>query len=500
MARKLKILLVASEITPFAKTWGLADVVGALPKALERMGHEVRLMMPKYGTIDERKFSVREVTRLKGVEIPFGGSVVRAGVQSAVLPNSHVQCYLLDHPFYFNRPELYRDPSTGGDWADNGERFAFFCRGVLETLRVLEWTPDVIHCHDWQAGLIPLYLKVVYKNDPLLGGVPTLLTIHNLGYQGNFDPSLMEKAGLPKELFYPMSGVEFYGKFSFLKAGVVYADLLNTVSETYAKEIQSTPEFGAGFEGILRARSADLSGILNGVDYSEWSPENDDSIPQKYSLADLSGKEKNKQALLARHQLEYRPGVPVLGCISRLADQKGFDLIGEIIDEMMQMDLYFILLGTGEEKYHRLFRDIARKYPKKAGVNLKFDNPLAHLIEAGSDMFLMPSRYEPSGLNQLYSLRYGTVPIVRKTGGLADTIREFDPRRGQGNGFVFEKYEAKELLKAIKRAVTLYSDHEQWERLMKNGMREDYSWEVSARKYAQLYHKLALQTGKRGSA
>lgn len=484
----MKILFVASEVAPFAKTGGLADVASALPQALKKMGHEVRLIMPKYRAIDDKRFTLREVVRLKEVVVPVGEKKTKASVKSAFIPNTKVQVYFLDYKPYFDREGLYVDPSSGEDHQDNDERFIFFCRGCLETLKLLHWQPDVIHCNDWQTGLIPLYLKTLYRKDGFFNRTRTLFTIHNLTYQGNFPSSTFQKTGLPPEVFFPGSGVEFYGQFSFLKAGLVYSDLLNTVSERYAQEIQEIPEFGYGMEGILKSK--DLYGILNGVDYSIWNPEVDQFIPYKYNPEDLRGKIENKKVLLEENGLEFREDIPLIGSISRLADQKGFDLIGQAIDEMMQMDLQYILLGTGDPKYHRLFEQIKRKYPDRIAVNLRFDNRLAHLIEAGCDMFLMPSRYEPCGLNQLYSLKYGTIPVVRATGGLADTITEYDPKRGIGNGFVFHDYSADQLLGAIKRALTTFADKKAWARLVKNAMKGDYSWEVSAQKYVKLYQKL----------
>ena len=486
----MKILFVASEVAPFAKTGGLADVASALPQALKKLGHDVRLIMPKYREVDDRKFLLREVVRLREVVVPVAGKSLKASVKSAFIPNTKVQVYFLDYRPYFDREGLYVDPSSGEDHRDNDERFIFFCRGCLETLKLLHWQPDVIHCNDWQTGLIPLYLKTLYREDGFFNRTSTLFTIHNLAYQGNFPSSTFQKTGLPPEMFSPGSGVEFYGQFSFLKAGLVYSDLLNTVSERYAQEIQRSPEFGYGMEGVLKSRSKDLYGILNGVDYSIWNPEVDQFIPYKYNPEDLRGKIENKKVLLEENGLEFREDVPLIGSISRLADQKGFDLIGQAIDEMMRMDLQYILLGTGDPKYHRLFEQIKRKYPDRIAINLRFDNRLAHLIEAGCDMFLMPSRYEPCGLNQLYSLKYGTIPIVRATGGLADTITEYDPQTGKGNGFTFNNYSADEMLKAIKRALKAFADKETWIKLMRNAMGEDYSWEVSAQKYVVLYERL----------
>ena len=496
MATTHSIFFLASEIAPFAKTGGLADVAGALPKALKELGHEIRLFMPKYRCINERKFVLREVIRLKDLEIPLGSRKVRVNIKSSFIPNTKVQVYFLDCKPYFDRNELYVDPTTKTDYKDNDERFILFARTALEMLKLLHWQPDIVHCNDWQTGLIPLYLKTLYNDDQVLGNVKTLVTIHNIGYQGNFDKSAVSKANLPESLFYPMSPLEFYGKFSFLKAGLEYTDKINTVSPTYATEIQSGSEYGHGMEGILRRRHEDLHGILNGVDYSEWSPDVDKYIPFQYNSTQLDKKLENKKALLQECNLMFDEHIPLIGSISRLADQKGFDLIAEIIDQMMGLNFQYVLLGTGDQKYHQLFTKMAKKYPQKISVHLKFDNRLAHLIEAGSDMFLMPSKYEPCGLNQLYSLHYGTIPIVRATGGLADTVVDFSPQAETGTGFVFKNYNSSELLQAIQRAIETFADSSIWTKLVHTAMKQDFSWKNSANEYTKLY--TLLLKGKKG--
>jgi len=489
MRNSYNILYVSPEVAPFAKTGGLADVAGALPKALKDLGHDIRIMMPKYGCISERKYVLREVIRLREIPVRLGQREYVVSAKSAFLPDSKVQVYFIDYPPYFDRDSLYVNPSTGKDWSDNPERFALFCRAVLEVLKVLHWQPDVIHCNDWQTALIPAYLKTRLREDAFFSRVSTLLTIHNLAYQGVFEPSVLEVIDLPQELFLPGGPVEFFGKVNFLKAGIVYADAISTVSEKYAEEIQ-TEEFGAGLNGVLRRRASDIHGILNGADYNVWNPETDEFIPHKYSASDLSGKQRNKEALLTQVGLPYNPEVPVIGMISRLAEQKGFDILAEAMERIMAMNVQMVLLGTGDPKYHKMFEKFAKKYPSKLSVNLRFDEPLAHLIEAGSDMFLMPSRYEPCGLNQIYSLRYGTIPIVRFTGGLADTIQDYDPETGRGNGFVFRDYNAEALVEAIQRALNVYQDRTTWTKLVKNAMRQDFSWSVSAKKYVALYKKI----------
>jgi starch synthase len=488
MSRPLNILFVSSEVEPFAKTGGLADVSGALPRAIRDLGHEVRIAMPKYKSVEERKFHLHEVLRLKQIDIPVGQEVEKASVKSSILTNTKakIQVYFLANESLFNRAGLYGSPETHKDYPDNDKRFIFFCRGVLETLKLLRWQPDIIHCNDWQTGLIPAYLKTLYKNDPFFSSVKTIFTIHNMAYQGLFPESSFAKTHLPQELFVP-DGVEFYGKLNFMKAGLVYSDVVTTVSERYALEIQSSDEYGCGLSGILQKRRSDLFGILNGIDYSIWNPEVDALIPQKYDAKNLEGKQVDRVELLRKFKLEGKEGIPVIGCISRLAEQKGFDLIGDAVEDFLKLDVQFILLGTGDKKYEDLFQAIQKRHPQKVGVYIGFSNELAHLIEAGSDMFLMPSRYEPCGLNQMYSLRYGTIPIVRATGGLEDTIEDYDPATGNGTGFKFSPYDAMELVNTVQRALAAYADQHAWRKLMKQGMQKDFSWEASAKKYVALY-------------
>ncbi|MFQ5822461.1 MAG: glycogen synthase GlgA [bacterium] len=486
----MKIFYVSSEVAPFAKTGGLGDVTGALPKYLKQLGHDIRVMMPNYKLINERKYVLRDVIRLQGLELKIGNEIYQANGKSAFLPDSKVQVYFLDNKFFFDREGLYCDSKTGLDYQDNAERFIFFSKGCLETLKLLHWQPDIIHCNDWQTALIPLFLKSIYKEDPFFKNTKTLLTIHNLAYQGNFEPSVVQKAGLQDHISYSDSPVDYCGKFSFLKAGLEYADLLSTVSETYVNDIQESPDYGYGFEGFLKKRKNDLFGIINGIDIQVWNPETDKLIPFNYNKRTLSDKYKNKEELLKRFNLKFNENIPVISTISRLVDQKGFDLITAIIDQLMQLDLQLIILGIGEQKYHSFFRKIQKKYPTKFGIELSFNNPVAHLIEAGSDIYLMPSRFEPCGLNQLYSLKYGTIPIVRKTGGLADTIENIDINTISGTGFVFKKYDSNELLKIIKNALKLFNKKDIWVKIIQNAMKQDFSWKSSAQKYVKLYQKL----------
>jgi len=482
MARRLKILIASPEVAPFAKTGGLADVAGSLPKALERLGHEVRVILPKYEMVDRGAFPQTKV--LERLSLPISDRWVDSSVYETRLGKS-IPVYLLANEPYYHRTELYRTPQ--GDYPDNAERFIYFSKAIPEIAKRVDFRPDCIHCNDWQTGLVPLYLRAFYGQDPFFQATGTLFTIHNLAYQGIFWHYDWHLLGIGWEYFTP-EGIEFYGHINLLKAGIVYAQIINTVSKTYSLEIQ-TPEFGYGLEGVLKARSKDLYGIVNGVDYEEWSPSHDRWIAATYDERNLAGKTACKMDLLGSFGLPPQVSVPVLAMISRLTPQKGFDLLAEIMEPLMERELFFVLLGTGDQVYLDLFSDVARRHPQKVGVRLGFDNALAHKIEAGADMFLMPSRYEPCGLNQLYSLKYGTIPIVRRTGGLADTIHNYNPRTGKGNGFSFREYSSSQLLKAIDRALSLYRDRRRWRRLMKQAMGEDYSWEVSARQYLRLYRK-----------
>ena len=481
----LNILIATPEAVPFAKTGGLADVAGAVPKAVASRGHAVKLVLPLYPHVDRDKYKLQKIA--SGLRARIAGRDELFQVQRCEADGSDV--WFIEHDGFFNRPELYRDPFTGGDWADNDERFGFFARAVLETCRHLRFIPDIIHCNDWQTGLIPALLRVGDGYGDFTD-TATLFSIHNIAYQGSFPSESFGKLELDWPLFAQGGGFEFWNKVSYLKTGIWYSDLLNTVSETYAREIQSSNEFGYGFEGVLADRSDDLFGILNGIDYDVWNPATDDLIPARFTPEKLAGKKRCKNALRRQAKLPLvRRDVPVIGIISRLADQKGFDLIAEVADDLLSLDLQIVLLGTGDQEYHDLFISLHEKYPKKIAAFLEFNNQLAHLIEAGSDMFLMPSRYEPCGLNQMYSLKYGTLPIVRKTGGLADTIENANPVKGTGNGFVFVNYDSREMLNTIKFALQVYRDKDVWEVMMLRGMRQDFSWDASARKYVELYKK-----------
>lgn len=478
----MKILICSPEVVPFAKTGGLADVAGSLPLALRELGHEVKVILPKYTCIDANKYGINKI--IEHLAIPLGDQKIEGSLWEATFPDTDIPVYFISNDSLFGRKELYRE--AGRDYEDNLQRFAFFSRGVLEALNLLHWRPDVIHCNDWQSALVPVYLKSIYAGDEFYRGIKTLFTVHNLGYQGLFPAERFPLTGLGWE-YYTMERLEFYSQANLLKGGLVYGDIITTVSPTYSREIL-TPEYGAGLDGILRTREKDLYGVINGIDYNEWSPSGDRYISKQYSEDKLSGKRLCKEDLQEMCDLPLE-NHPVIGMISRLADQKGFDILAEAIGRLIRFNIQLVILGTGEPKYHELLERAAKKYPRKLSIHLTFNNTLAHKIEAGTDMFLMPSLYEPCGLNQLYSLAYGTVPIVRKTGGLADTIVDYNPLTGEGTGFVFEEYSADAMIEAIKRALAVYRKKGAWTELMRNGMRQDFSWRRSAIEYVKLYQR-----------
>jgi starch synthase len=476
----MHIAFAASECVPFSKTGGLADVIGALPRALAALGHQVTVYLPRYQQtkLDHPKTVIRSIT------VPFDDrfrfcSIVDGGVRN------HVQFYFVEYPPYFDRDALYGTPA--GDYPDNAERFALFSRAVLEASKILG-VPDVFHCHDWQTALIPVLLRSQYMEDPAFSDVATVFTIHNIGYQGVFPPEILPLLDLSWDLFTILK-MEFFGQVNFLKGALVYSDFVSTVSRKYSHEIQ-TAEFGFGLDGVLRDRSATVTGILNGVDYDEWSPEKDELIKARYSAKDLSGKKECKKDLLAAFGLsDADVNLPVIGIVSRFAAQKGFDLISQIMERLAREEMVMAVLGSGDKHFEEMFLKLNKRFPNKIAVKVAYDNAIAHKIEAGSDMFLMPSRYEPCGLNQIYSLKYGTVPIVRATGGLDDTIDNWDARSGKGTGFKFLEYNGEILLSTIKEALRAYRDQTSWQTLMRNGMAKDFSWNASAKEYVRVFER-----------
>jgi starch synthase len=458
----MKIVICASEVVPFAKTGGLADVTGALPLALEELKHEVIIIMPKYKAIQEPRFKIKKI---------------KEDVSYAVIGRD-IRVYFIENDAYFNRDNLYGDKT--GDYPDNLQRFAYFSRAALDLLKEINFKADIIHVHDWQSSLVPVYLKTLYREIPFYKNMKTILTIHNIGYQGLFNKEEFPKLGLDWSLF-NMEGFEFYGRVNILKGGMVSCDIINTVSVAYSREIQGK-EFGYGLEGVLSKRKSELYGILNGLDYSIWNPENDKFILKNYSSSGLEGKYKDKADLQKFCKLPLKKEVPLFGIVSRLAEQKGLDILSEALEEVCSMNLQMVILGTGDLKYHLILGDMVKKYPKVISLHLKFDDTLAHKIYAGSDIFLMPSKYEPCGLGQMISLRYGTIPLVFKTGGLADTVSE-------KNGFVFDKYARADLVATIKRSIADFKNQKKWLTLMSVGMKCNFSWAESAKRYIELYEK-----------
>ena len=497
MEEPLRILFVTPEVTPFARTGGLGDVTGALPKALAALGHDVRVVMPLYQTVRDGAFSVTEL--LADLQVPLAIGNRTARVWQGHLPereesSARVSVYCIEQDEYFARPGLYG--SENGDYPDNAVRFTFFCRAALALAGRLDWFPHIFHCHDWQTALIPAWMRFLPGLDPRLSAAATVYTVHNLAYQGLFPVWAFPLTGLPPILFQP-AGVEFLGFVSFTKTGLLYADALTTVSPTYAEEI-CTPEFGFGLDGVLRTRRDALVGILNGADYAVWNPEHDPFLAARYNAADLRGKTICKAALLRTFNLPEDLDIPLIGMISRLVDQKGIDLLAAALDRLLTLNLRLVILGSGYAPYEEFLTALGRTYPQKIGVRLGFDDALAHQIEAGSDCFLMPSRYEPCGLNQIYSLRYGTIPIVRATGGLRDTVVPFNPATSQGTGFVFQQATGDALLAAVSEAVRVFADRAAWHRLLQNAMAQDFSWGRSAARYVDLYRQALA--GKPGSS
>lgn len=478
----MKVLFATSEINPFSKAGGLADVSQALPVALARMGHEVFIVSPKYRQARDVKPPIKNLHT--NLEVPISWMKKTAQVYQAG-PKDQVTVYLLGRDDLYDREGLYGNEY--GDYQDNAERFIFFCRATLELCLALDLKPDIIHCNDWQTGLIPVYLKTLYAQSPSLQSTASLFTIHNLGYQGLFWHYDLHLTGLSWELFTPQA-LEFFGKLNLMKAGIVYADILNTVSPNYRQEIL-TPVNGFGLEGVLKTRENDLYAVLNGVDYSVWDPAKDLLLPAPYSPSALENKKACKSRLQDLFHLKKKGDIPVVAIISRLLDRKGLDLVSQIFPRLMELEMEIIFMGKGLEQYQNWAREMVKKYPGLIGLEMGHNEPLAHQIQAGSDILLMPSRYEPCGLDQLYALKYGTIPIVRAVGGLDNTVEDYNPHTDQGTGFKFKEYEWEKLLQTIQRALAVFRDRPRWKRLMQRAMNQDFSWEKSAHQYQSLYQK-----------
>jgi starch synthase len=489
MSDKLKVLFLSSEAVPFAKTGGLADVAGALPVALKRLGLDVRLVLPFYRITRDSDLQIRP--RLTDLKVPFGAEILMADVLECKTKEG-VLAYLIDREDMYDRLNLYGNDQ--GDHYDNLERFSFFSHAVFAITEAIRFIPDVIHCHDWQTGLVPALLQSEREKDSALWGTPSVFTIHNIGYQGIFPKERFPVTGLPMKRFFHLEGVEFWGKISLLKAGIVYADAVTTVSPKYAEEIQ-TPEYGMGMEEIVKHWSAKLYGILNGADYGVWDPSIDPHISASYSFDEISGKRKCKESLIQEMDLDPAlEGRPLLGMISRLGPQKGFDLLLSVLNKIMALDVGLVILGSGERTIAEAIKEAAGYHPRRLGFVTGYDDPLAHRIMSAADLFLIPSRYEPCGLTQMYALKYGTVPVVRATGGLDDTVQQFNPTNGKGNGFKFSGYEPKAFLDQVRYAVDVFQVKKIWRSLLANGMRADFSWERSAQNYLEIYRSIAKGT------
>ena len=474
--RPLRVLILAAEIVPFAKIGGLADVVGALPKSLQALGHDVRLAMPRYGQIDPQRFNLGTVLDSADVNMKsFREKVtVRQGSIGDAIP-----VYMIDAPRYFDRENIY-------GYTDDGERFILFCRAALEAMRALDWSPDIIHSHDWHTGIVPNWMHTIYREDPFFADSATVYTIHNLAYQGIFGLRILEIAGVAENGFLYPQIAELANVVDIMARGILFADAVTTVSERYAQEIL-TPAFGEKLDHLLRSRRDRLFGILNGIDYQEMNPATDRYITTQFDAHSLEKRAENKRALQERAHLPVHPDIPLLAMISRLTDQKGFDLLAQIAQPLLAQGVQFVILGIGDQHYHQMFQNLAARYPEQVAVFLTFNTELAQWIYAGSDMFLMPSRFEPCGLGQLIAMRYGSVPIVHSVGGLADTVQEYDPHNGQGNGFAFTNYDPWELFAAIVRALELFRFTDIWRTLQQRGMAADHSWQASTMRYVEVY-------------
>src|SRR5579863_5992848 len=472
----LKILILAAEIVPFAKVGGLADVVGALPKALQSLGHDVRLAMPRYGQVNPERFALDTV--LDAVTVNMNNFQVSVSVRQGSIGNT-IPVYMIDAPRFFERENIY-------GYTDDGERFILFCRAVLETMRALDWSPDIIHCHDWHTGIVPNWMHTIYHDDPFFSDTATVYTIHNLAYQGIFGYRILEVAGVAAHGFLYPQIAELANVVDIMGRGILFSDAITTVSERYAQEIL-TPTFGEKLDSLLRSRRDRLFGILNGIDYQVMNPATDRYIQTQFDAQTLDARTKNKRVLQEYAHLPVRPDVPLLAMISRLADQKGFDLLAQIIQPLLAQGVQFVVLGIGDQHYHEMFQNLAARYPERVAIFLTFNTELAQRIYAGSDMFLMPSKFEPCGLGQLIAMRYGNVPIVRSVGGLANTVQEYDPHTGEGNGLAFTNYDPWELFAAIVRALELYRIPRIWRKLQQRGMAADYSWHASALRYIEVY-------------
>jgi starch synthase len=486
MAKPLSILFVSSEVYPFAKIGGLADVSYSLSLALRELGHDVRVMLPKYGSISERKNRIHEINRLRDIPIPVGDKAPPATVKSSSIQNPRVkvQAYITTNPEYFDAKKgIYADPATGLDYDDNDERFIFFCRSVVDTCIILGWFPDIIHCNDWQAALIPMYMKKMFPKE--FSKTRSVFTIHNFSQQGTFPAKSIVKTGFTGD---DVADLKHKNQLNLMKAGILNADRITTVSPTYAEEILKDKTIGNGLNTCLKDRLDVFKGILNGIDPLVWNPKKDTLIPKQYDSESLDKKVANKEALLKKLNLPFNADTPVVGIVSRLTEQKGIPLLIDALEDILKENLQFVILGEGNHEYQDKLAAIAKKHTDKMCYHPEFDDELAHLIKAGADIFVMPSLSEPCGLSQMYALTYGTVPIVRATGGLMDTVTPLNDDKSEGNGFVFKNYEAKELLAAVQDAIETFKNKEVWKSIQQRGMATDFTWSASAKQYSELYY------------
>ena len=491
MGNRMNILFLSPEVVPFAKSGGLGDVAGSLPTSLKRLKVDVRIAMPFYRVVMEGNFKKRIL--IKDLVVPLGAEKLNTNIFETRLED--IPVYLVERDDMYDRPYLYGN--MRGDFYDNIERFSFYSHAALRLSEDIDFIPDIIHCNDWQTGIVPALLRGPYRTSRVLAGASSLFTIHNMGYQGIFPREKLPMTGLTETGFFHPEGLEYWGKISFLKAGIVYSDAINTVSPTYADEIQ-TPEYGMGMEGVLGRRRRSLYGILNGVDYNEWDPSRDNHLASCYSKKSISGKIICKEALIKEMGLDPSiKNVPLLGIISRFDSQKGLDILVKILDNILDLDVGMVVLGSGDEGIQNIFRKAAERHKGRMAIYIGFNDPLAHRIMAGIDLILIPSRYEPCGLTQMYALRYGTIPLVRATGGLNDTVEPFDEKTLKGNGFKFGPYDTKALLDEIDLSIRIFRDKKVWKKLMANGMSADFSWDISAKAYIDLYRSIMKKDKKR---
>ncbi|MFP4497243.1 MAG: glycogen synthase GlgA [Vulcanimicrobiota bacterium] len=485
MKKERKVLIATTEAVPFAKTGGLADVTGSLPGALKNMGADVNLVMPKYSFIDDKKFKIKDTGF--SFNVPMDGHDVEVKISKTTLPGTKNDVFFVECDRYFDRDGLYGE--GGCDYTDNDMRFALFSRAVVDMMKVMDFKPEVVHCNDWQTGLIPTYMRTVYGNDDFYRGISTIMTIHNIAFQGVFPAETMNRIGLPWDIF-NVDGVEYWGQVSYLKSGIVYADLISTVSETYAREIQTSHEFGLGMEGLLASRSDDLYGIINGIDYSTWNPSKDKHLNSTYDNSDLRGKNRNKKDLQKTRGLDTG-NIPMITMVTRLDENKGIEMVAQAMEQIMNMDVQMMILASGEKRYEDMLQQLADTYRNNLSVEISFDETMAHKIYAGGDIFLMPSKTEPCGTSQMIALHYGQLPIVHNTGGLADTVTDYTDNPDTGNGFTFDEFTTGAMMDAIDRALETYSNKRKWNSIVKKSMAVDYSWKNSASKYMDLYKKAA---------